>query len=326
MKKAMISGLGAAVPPKIVTNFDLENLVETSDEWIRTRTGIVERRIADSNVATSDLSIEASRKALLDANLDPLALDLIILGTATPDMLFPATACIVQNALGAKNAAAFDISAGCSGFIYALSIAESYLVRGIYKRILVIGAETLSKIMDWNDRNTCVLFADGAGASVLQPTQGESGILATYMKSDGKLGNLLCMPAGGSRLPASKETIEKRLHYIKMSGSEVFKHAVREMGEAATKVLELAGIPKEEVDLLIPHQANIRIIEATAKRLSLPWEKVFVNIDKYGNTSAASIPLALVEAREQKRIKKGDLILLVTFGAGFTWAAAAIRW
>jgi len=324
---AVITGTGSSTPEKILTNAELEKMVDTTDEWITTRTGIKERRIADKETAASDLCLEATKKAMAEAKIKPEELDLIMIGTVTPDYLLPSTACILQDRLGAKNAAVMDIVAACSGFIYGLSVAQSFIYSGKYKTILVIGVEILSKITNWNDRNTCVLFGDGAGAAIVQrANENNKGILATYLCGDGSLANLLHIPVGGTRTPLTKENIDKGDHFIKMEGSEVFKSAVRSMGDAATRALKEANISAEQVDLLIPHQANIRIIEATAKRLKLPMEKVFVNIDKYGNTSAASIPIALDEARKSGRIKPGDITLLVAFGAGFTWGSAVIRW
>ena len=324
---AVITGTGSFTPEKVLTNADLEKMVETTDEWITTRSGIKERRIADKETAASDLSFEATKKAMAEAKIKPEELDLILIGTVTPDYLLPSTACILQDRLGAKNAAVMDIVAACSGFLYGLSVAQAFIYSGKYKTILVIGVEVLSKITNWNDRNTCVLFGDGAGAAIVQRTQeNNKGILATYLCGDGSLANLLHIPVGGTRTPLTKENIDKGDQYIKMEGSEVFKSAVRSMEDAATRALKEANISAEQIDLLIPHQANIRIIEATAKRLKLPMEKVFVNIDKYGNTSAASIPIALDEARKSGRIKPGDITLLVAFGAGFTWGSAVIRW
>ena len=324
---AVITGTGSFTPEKVLTNADLEKMVETTDEWITARSGIKERRIADKETAASDLSFEATKKAMEEAKIKPEELDLILIGTVTPDYLLPSTACILQDKLGAKNAAVMDIVAACSGFLYGLSVAQAFIYSGKYKTILVIGVEILSKITNWNDRNTCVLFGDGAGAAIVQRTQeNNKGILATYLCGDGSLANLLHIPVGGTRTPLTKENIDKGDQYIKMEGNEVFKSAVRSMGDAATRALKEANISAEQIDLLIPHQANIRIIEATAKRLKLPMEKVFVNIDKYGNTSAASIPIALDEARKSGRIKPGDITLLVAFGAGFTWGSAVIRW
>uniref|UniRef100_A0A7V3VTP3 Beta-ketoacyl-[acyl-carrier-protein] synthase III n=1 Tax=candidate division WOR-3 bacterium TaxID=2052148 RepID=A0A7V3VTP3_UNCW3 len=323
--RAYIAGLGTYVPEKVLTNFDLEKIVDTSDEWIRTRSGIRERHIADENTATSDLAIIAAKRAMVSAGIKPEEIGAIILGTATPDMLFPSTACIVQSQIGARQIMSFDISAGCSGFLYGLGIAESMIKNG-YDNILVIGAETLSKVMDFTDRSTCVLFGDGAGAAVVKKSNNpDRGIIASYFASDGSDWKLLHQPAGGSRIPASEESVRKRLHYIKMEGNEVFKLAVRAMIESAIKTLEQANVSSKDIALLIPHQANIRIIEATAKRLDIPMDRVFVNLDKYGNTSAASIPIALAEALEQGKIKSGDYVLMVAFGAGFTWGGVLVR-
>ncbi len=320
-----VLGTGSSVPEKVVTNFDLERMVDTSDEWITTRTGIKERRIAAPSEATSTFALLASRKALESAHVDPDELHCIIVATVTPDMLFPSTACILQEALGAKNAFAFDLEAGCTGFVYALAVAEKYLLSEGKGKALVVGAETLSKIVDWQDRATCVLFGDGAGAAVLGLDE-RPGIIATYLGADGGGAHLLELPAGGSRMPASLETVEKRLHYIKMNGNEVFKFAVRVVEEASRKVLAKAQKTIDDVSLFIPHQANIRIIQSAAKRLGIPEEKVFVNVDRYGNTSAASIPIALDEALREQRIREGDIVLLVGFGAGLTWGAALIEW
>lgn len=325
-RSAAFLGVGRYAPEKVLTNFDLEKIVDTTDEWIIERTGVRERHIVTDDQAASDLAVPAARNALEAAGVPPEELDLIILGTVTPDFFFPSTACIVQDKIGAKNAGAFDLSAGCSAFIYGCNIAAQFIATGRYENILVIGVETLSKLMDMTDRNTCVLFGDGAGAAVLGPAKGDGGILATYMKADGSLGYLLEMPGGGSRQPPTHESLDARLHYIKMAGREVFKHAVRSMVEAAQYVLGEAGYTGEDVDTLIPHQANWRIMSVVADKLGIPHEKVFVNLDKYGNTSAASIPIALSEAVEQGRVKAGDLVLNVAFGAGFTWAANLVRW
>jgi len=321
----MITGLGLAVPDKVLTNFDLEKIVDTSDEWIRTRTGMSERHIADEKTATSDLSTEAAKRALKDANLKAKDLDVIIVATVTSDTLFPATACYVQKNLGATNAAAFDISAACSGFLYGLTIADNFIQGGSYKNILVIGAETLSKITDWTDRSTCVLFGDGAGAAIVQPSDNKRGIIKTIIKSDGRLTDLLILPGGGSRIPASHESVDQHLHYIKMEGQDVFKHAVKAMGDVAVEILKSAGMKSDELTLLIPHQANIRIIQATARRIKLSMDKVYVNVHKYGNTSAASIPIALTEARQKNFLKPGDYCLMVSFGGGFTTGAVLLK-
>ncbi len=322
-----ILGVGAYVPDQVLTNADLEKMVETSDEWIIERTGIRERRIASKDQATSDLAYEATLRVLDRTGLSPEDLDMIIVGTATPDMPFPATACLLQARLGIKGRPCFDIEAACPGFIYALEVARGMLSIGdTYRHVLVVGAETLTKITDFTDRNTCVLFGDGAGAAILAKDESDHGILATYLGGDGTLADLLYMPAGGSRKPASLETVKNREHYLKMKGREVFKYAVLGMQESVVRALELAGVKPEEVDWLVPHQANLRIIDATAKRINLPMEKVYVNIDRYGNTSAASIPIALAEMQDRGLLKPGQIVVLVAFGAGFTWGAVVIRW
>jgi 3-oxoacyl-[acyl-carrier-protein] synthase-3 len=317
---------GSYVPPKIITNNDLEKIVDTSDEWIVTRTGIRERRIADPSMATSDMATEAARRALSTAGMKPEDIDLIIVATVTPDVSFPATSCIVQNNIGAVNAAAFDLVAACSGFIYGMVMANQFIATGMYKNVMVIGAECLSKFTNWKDRSTCILFGDGAGAVIMSRVDEGYGIISQYLGADGSGGRLLMVEAGGSRKPASIETVEQELHYIQMDGSEVFKFAVRIMASAADEAVRRAGITKEEVDFLIPHQANIRIIEAARKRLNLPESKVYVNLDRYGNMSAASIPVALDEALSQGYIKKGDNIVLVAFGGGLTWASVLMKW
>lgn len=321
-----IIGTGSYLPPKIVTNFDLEKTMNTTDEWIKSRTGIESRRIADEKTATSDLSTVAARRALEDANLKAEELDLIIVATITPDMMFPSTACIVQKNIGAGKSVAFDIGAACSGFLYALSIGEQFIKGGVYKNALIIGAEALSKILDPEDRNTSVLFGDGAGAVVIQKTAENTGILSSYLGTDGSKGGVLTQPAGGSRIPATYESVKEKLHYVKMEGNEVFRFAVRIMGKAAMEALELSNIKLEDIDFLIPHQANIRIIEAAAKRLELPMDKVYVNLDKYGNMSAASVPVALDEASKKGLLKKDDIVVLVAFGGGLTWASTVVRW
>lgn len=321
-----IVGIGTAIPEKILTNDDLTKMVDTSDEWIRSRTGICQRRIADKNTATSDLCVLAAEKALEDAGITAEELDLIIVATFSPDMLIPSTACIVQDRIGAKNAGAFDLSAGCSGFLYGLATGSQFVASGAYDTVLVIGADTLSKFLDWEDRSTCILFGDGAGAVVLKSSPPNTGILSFYLGSDGSGADLLKMPAGGSRLPASQETIKERQHYIRMNGKEVFKFAVKVMGEASIKALEKCGLTKENIDFLIPHQANYRIIDAAVKRLNLPPDKVYVNLDRYGNTSSASVPVALEEALKEGKIKKGDIVVLVAFGGGLSWGASVIKW
>lgn len=325
-KNAGIIGIGSYVPEKIITNADLEKTMDTSDEWIFERTGIRERRIAAPKEATSDLATIAARKALEDANLSATEIDLIIVATTTSDMFFPSTALLVQDNLKATNAVAFDISAACSGFIYALVIGSQFITSGLYGKILVIGAETLSRITDNTDRNTGMLFGDGAGAVILSTTFDGSGILGVDLGSDGSGGELLKVPAGGSRSPASIETVDNRQHFINMNGNEVFKFAVKIMGETTIKALNNAKLLPSDLNYIVPHQANIRIIQSAAKRLGLPMEKVIVNVDKYGNTSSASVPLALDEAVKSGRIKSGDIVALVGFGGGLTWASSIIRW
>jgi len=322
---SMILGTGSAAPKKVLTNFDLEKMVETSDEWIRERSGIERRHILEDGKTNSDLATEAAKKALEDASLTAKDIDAILIGTVTPDMLFPSTACYVQAKLGAKNAAAFDLSAACSGFLYALTIADSFINQGDMKHILIIGSEVLSRWVDWEDRATCVLFGDGSGAAVLGPSDGKKGILSTYIKRDGRLAHLLNTPGGGASHPASHETVDQKMHYLKMAGREVFKHAVRTMADAAVHGIEKAGFTDHDIDLLITHQANVRIINAIGKRLKLSKEKVFINIQEYGNTSAATIPIALDEARRGGRLKDGQKCLLAAFGGGFTWGASMIQ-
>ncbi|MGI6365055.1 MAG: beta-ketoacyl-ACP synthase III [Bacillota bacterium] len=322
---SLIKGVGHAVPPRVLTNADLEALVETDNEWIVQRTGIRERRIADENTATSDIALAAARAALANAGVAPGDLDLIIVATVTPDHAFPATACLIQRELEAWGAAAFDLEAACTGFIYGLSIADQFIRTGTYRTVLVVAADVLSKITDYTDRNTCILFGDGAGAAVLQGGE-EPGLLALEIGADGRGGELLVQPAGGSRTPASAETVAARQHFIKMAGREVFKFAVKIMEESSLRVLEQAGLGPDDVDVLVPHQANLRIIDSACKRLGINQDKVLVNLDRYGNMSAASIPVALSEASALGKIKPGDNVLLVGFGGGLTWGAAAIQW
>ena len=324
--RAHICGWGKAVPQRVLTNDDLAQMVDTSDEWIRARTGIGERHIASDGETTFSLALQAARQALEVAGLKPSQLDLIIVATVTPDHAFPATACLVQDGLGATSAAAFDLSAGCTGFVYGLSVAADLISAGAYGNALVIGAETLSRITDWSDRATCILFGDGAGAVVLRANGADGGVLSTILGSDGSGGDLLRLPAGGSREPASHRTVAEGLHYLTMRGREVFRFAVRTMPAATRQVLEQAGLDLSDLSLIIPHQANQRIIEASMRSLKLPPEIVFSNLERYGNTSAASIPIALCEAAEQGRIQRDDLVVCVGFGAGLTWGAAAIRW
>lgn len=321
-----ILATGSYVPDKVLTNQDLEKMVDTSDEWIVTRTGIRERRIARADQASSDLAYEASMQALQKANLSPDQIDLILVATVTPDMMFPSTACILQDRLGASRAAALDVSAACTGFIYALATGAKFIETGMYRYVLVVGVETLSKITDWEDRNTCVLFGDGAGAAVLGPVEDGYGFQSFVLGADGSGGVHLNQKAGGSRIPASIESVQNRLHYIYMNGREVFKFAVRVMNTATDEALEKAGVKKEDIDLLVPHQANRRIIDAAVERLGLSEDKVVINLDRYGNMSSASIPVALDEALAEGRIQEGNNLLLVGFGGGLTWAATIIKW
>lgn len=325
-RHAHIVGWGKALPDRVLTNHELAEMVDTSDEWIRQRTGVAERRIAGEGETTLTLSLQAAQAALEVADLSPAQLDLIIVATVTPEYPFPATACLIQDALGAEKAAAFDLAAGCSGFVYGMSMAADSLVAGTHERALVIGAETLSRIIDWTDRGTCILFGDGAGAVVLQASEADGGILASVLGSDGSGGELLILPAGGSAQPASMESVAARQHYISMRGRQVFRFATRIMPEASRQVLALAGVEVEDVDLFIPHQANDRILQMAAKVLGVPVERMYSNIALYGNTSAASVPIALCEAIEQDLVNRGDIIVCVGFGAGLTWAASAIRW
>ncbi|MDD2308975.1 MAG: ketoacyl-ACP synthase III [Desulfuromonadaceae bacterium] len=328
MVNVRITGTGSALPGKILTNAELEQLVDTTDEWITTRTGIKERRIAADGEYTSTFAAEAARRALEMAGVQPEEIDLIILGTVTPDFPFPSTACIVQDLLGATNATAFDLSAACSGFLYGLSIAEKYIRSGGARKILVIGAEILSRIVDWQDRNTCVLFGDGAGAVVLEASEeGDHSLLSTHTFSNGSHWNLLYQQGSGSRNPATAScTIDERRIYLTMEGNDVFKHAVRGMEEAAVKALDANGLSPADISLLIPHQANRRIIDATAKRLGIGPERLFINLHRYGNTSSASIPIALDETNRQGILKSDSKILMVAFGGGFTYASALIKW
>ncbi|MFS8640135.1 MAG: ketoacyl-ACP synthase III [Symbiobacteriaceae bacterium] len=321
-----ITGLGMAVPERVLTNHDLERMVDTSDEWIRTRTGIRERRIAAEDEASSDYAVRAARQALEQAGVTPEQVDLIICATVTPDMPLPATAALVQAALGAHRAAAFDLAAACPGWIYAVVMAQQAIATGLYDCALVIGVELLSKMVNWQDRNTCVLFGDAAGAAVLQPVSEGRGILSSVLGAEGAGACHLYTPAGGSRRPASPETVAQGLHYIHMNGPEVFKFAVRVMDEVTVQVVEKAGLTVGDIDLLVPHQANIRIIDSAVKRLAIPPEKVVVNLDRYGNTSSASIPVALTEALAEGRMRDGDLVVCVSFGAGLVWGALAMRW
>jgi 3-oxoacyl-[acyl-carrier-protein] synthase-3 len=327
MPHCRVIGTGSYAPPKVLTNADLEKLVDTSDEWILTRTGIAERHIALEGEATSDLSLHASQGALEAAGLDPADLDMILVATITPDMAFPSTACVLQERLGARRAGALDISAACSGFVYGLAVADGLIRAGTARTVLLLGAETLTKIVNWQDRNTCVLFGDGAGAVVLRADEGERGILSTHLYADGGKGSLLILPGGGSRHPMSQVTLDAGLCKIQMNGgNEVFKLAVRAMEDAALTALKQHGLEVGDIDHLITHQANLRIINALGQRLGVPDHKVVVNIQRYGNTSAASIPLALDEVVRTGRVKAGDIVLLCAFGGGLTWASSLIRW
>jgi 3-oxoacyl-[acyl-carrier-protein] synthase-3 len=324
--RAKIIGLGYYVPPKILTNQDLEKMVDTSDEWITTRTGIKQRHIAEKGVASSDVGKYAALNAIKNAQLEPEDIDLIIVATISPDMIFPATACVLQQKIGAKNAAAFDISAACSGFPYALTIGAQFIQSGMYSKVLIVAAETLTHFVDWEDRGTCVLFGDGAGAAVISRSDDESGLLSSFLGADGNCADLLKIPAGGSLLPATHATVDEKLHYLKMSGRDVFKIAVGMMTDAARQALDKANLTIHDVDLLIPHQANLRIINAVSKKLGLPDEKVFINVDRYGNMSGATVIVGLCEAVDQKRITKGSIVVFSAFGGGFTWGANVIRW
>jgi 3-oxoacyl-[acyl-carrier-protein] synthase III len=323
---AAIVGTGRAVPAKVLANSDFAAMgIDTTHEWIIERTGIVERRICENGETTASMGIEAARIAMERAGVHAGEIDALILSTATPDRLLPATAVDVQAALGAKRAAAFDLSAACSGWLYGMAVAEGMILAGTIETALVVGAEKMSAITDWTDRSTCVLFGDGAGAVVLKRAKGGKGILSAYMRSDGELADLLYRPEGGATVPMSADVLARRSHYVKMAGREVFKHAVRSMSDAADRALDGAKLTGDDIDLLIPHQANVRIIEATAKHANIAMEKVYVNVDRFGNTSSASIPIAIDEAIESGRIKEGSTVLLVAFGAGFTWASMVVR-
>ena len=324
---AEVASIGTAVPARVVTNQELSRTLDTSDKWIVERTGIRERRIAEPDESLASLCVTAARRAMADADVTPAELDAIVLATVSPDRRMPGTACDVQAILGANEAAAFDLSAACPGFIYGLSVAEGFIATGTSRTVLVLGAEKLSAITDWTDRSTAILFGDGAGAAIVRPAKPDGrGILSTFLKTDGRLASLLWIPAGGSMEPPSEKVVRERSHYMKMKGREVFKAAVLAMAEATDEALRRACVSAEQVDLFVPHQANVRIIEATAKHAGIPMDKVMVNLEKYGNTSAASIPLALQQALDEGRIGKGSLLLFVAFGAGFTWGSAVVRW
>ena len=324
--RTRILGTGSCLPEKILTNADLEKMVDTSDEWIVSRSGIRERRVASEEEAASTLALPAARMAIERAGLTPKDLDAIVVGTITPDTIFPSTACRLQNELGCRQIPSFDLSAGCTGFLYSSIVADSLIKSGAARHILVVGVELLTKITDWKDRSTCVLFGDGAGAAVLGPSEDEDrGIMGSFWSADGKFGPLLEMPAGGSAMPASEKTVKENLHTVHMLGNETFKAAVRAMEEASLGGIEDAGLDVSEIDWLVPHQANIRIIQFTAKRLGIPMDRVVITLDKYGNTSASSVPIALDEAMSSGRIKRGENVLLVAFGAGFTWGSIVFK-
>jgi 3-oxoacyl-[acyl-carrier-protein] synthase III len=321
-----ITSVGSYLPDRVLTNADLEKMVNTSNEWIVTRTGISERRMAAHHEYTSDLASKAARRAMDAGNVKPDQIDLIIVATITPDMVFPATACLVQQKIGAYRAAAFDLEAACSGYIYAMEVGQQFIMSRTYDTVLIIGADKLTTIVDWKDRNTCVLFGDGAGAAILQHRPQAHGLLTACMGADGAQPDLLCMPAGGSRIPASRESVDARLHYLRMDGKEVFKHAVTAMCTAGREALRRCEIDISQIQCIIPHQANRRIIDAVAKRLGARAEQLFINLDRFGNTSAASVGIALDEAVRSGRIQRGDLVMMIVFGAGLTWAAAIIEW
>ncbi|HEY0704361.1 MAG TPA: beta-ketoacyl-ACP synthase III [Candidatus Acidoferrales bacterium] len=323
---AKITGVAGYVPPRIATNFDLEKIVDTTDEWIRTRTGIRQRHYADPGVASSHLGTEAAKKLLVAKGLDPTEIEMIIVATVTPDMFFPATACLIQDRIGAKNAWGFDLSAACSGFAYALTVGAQFVGAGTHKKVLVVGSDVMTSILDYKDRATCVLFGDGAGAVLLEPASGDEGILDFSHDVDGSGGANLFMPGGGSLNPSSQETVEKRMHYVHQEGAQVFKYAVRRMSEHAVNMLERNGLTSKDLALVVPHQANLRIIRGMQERLGVDDSKVMVNIDHFGNTTAGTIPLGLMEAVEQKRLNKGDLVLLIAVGAGYTTGAVLMRW
>jgi 3-oxoacyl-[acyl-carrier-protein] synthase-3 len=324
--RAKITALGTYVPPRVMTNADLEKIIETSDEWIVTRTGIRERHIVDQGVATSDLAVEATKRALAERGIDANEIEAIVVATVTPDMLFPSTACLVQHKLGMKNVWGFDLSAACSAFVYALQTGAQFVATGAHKKVLVIGADVMTSILDYTDRATCILFGDGAGAVILEPSEDGNGIIDFVHEVDGSGGCSLYMPAGGSLHPASHETVDQRMHYIRQDGQAVFKFAVRKMAEVCETLLQRNGVKASDIDCFIPHQANQRIINATAERVGLKQENVIINIDRYGNTTAGTIPLAMQSAREQGKLKKGDLVLLASVGAGFTVGATLLRW
>jgi 3-oxoacyl-[acyl-carrier-protein] synthase-3 len=324
---AKITGVAGYVPPRVVTNFDLEKITDTTDEWIRTRTGIIERHYADPGMASSHLGTEAARKLLEAKGVPAAEIEMIVLATVTPDMLFPSTACLIQDRLGASQAWGFDVSAACSGFVYALTVGAQFVGAGSHKKVLVIGSDVMTSILDFKDRATCVLFGDGAGAVLVEPAASDSeGIIDFVNDVDGSGGCNLYMPAGGSLHPSSHETVDKRMHYVHQEGAQVFKYAVRRMSELAVEILERNGLTSRDLALVVPHQANLRIIRAMQERLGVDDSKILINIDHFGNTTAATIPLGLMDALEQKRLRKGDLVLLISVGAGYTTGAMLLRW
>lgn len=325
-QRASITGIGSYLPNKVLTNYDLEKMVDTSNDWIVQRTGIKERRIVENGVTTSDIATQASLRAMEDAGVSPRDLDMIITSTITPDHIFPSTSCYIQQKIGATRACAFDILAACAGFIYAMSIGQSFINSGAMKTVLVVGAECLSKITDYTDRTTCVLFGDGAGAVIIQRNPVKHEILSSSLAADGSEADVLIMPGGGARNPASLESVQQRLHYIQFKGKEVFKLAINNITNLILETTRENGLTLDDIDLIIPHQSNLRIIEATMEKLGLPMEKAFVNIDKYGNTSSASVPIAMDEARKEGRLRKGNIVMLVAFGGGLTWGSSVIRW
>jgi 3-oxoacyl-[acyl-carrier-protein] synthase-3 len=324
--RAKITGVACYTPPRVVTNDDLAKFVDTNDEWIRTRTGISERHYADAGVATSHMGTEAAKKLIAQKNLDPAEIDLIVVASVTPDMFFPATACLIQDRIGAKNAWGFDLSAACSGFVYAMTVGAQFVGAGTHKKVMVIGSDKMTSILNFEDRATCVLFGDGAGAILLEPSAEGEGILDFQHDIDGSGGCDLFMPGGGSLNPSTKETVEKKMHFVHQGGQQVFKYAVRRMAEVSVKILKDNGFTNDDLALVVPHQANLRIIQAMQQRLGAPDEKVSVTIDRFGNTTAATIPLGLEDSVEKGRLKKGDLVLLVTVGAGYTTGSALLRW
>ncbi|HZD60091.1 MAG TPA: beta-ketoacyl-ACP synthase III [Anaerolineae bacterium] len=321
-----VIGIGTYVPEKVVTNFDIEKMVDTSDEWIRSRTGIAERRVVEGDIATSDLATVAAQRALDDTGIGGNEVDLILVTTATPDMIFPSTACLVQSKLGISGCAAFDIQAACTGFVYGLTVASQFIESGMYKTVLLIGADAFTKHVNWEDRGTCILFGDGAGAFVLRQVEDGYGLLGSYLAADGQGADLLKIPAGGSAHPGSEYSVQNKLHFVHMNGNAVFKFAVKTLSEAAVRALEKVGLSVDDIDYLVPHQANIRIINAAVERLGIDRDKIAVNLEKYANTGTASIPMALYDLYNSGNLKRGDLLLFVGVGAGLTWGANIMRW